>query len=93
MIGALLTAIVLIFGAIGLHLAQRHKAGRFGTMSFVILIVGIVLLVGLEWFNLFVMPALAPASQASAWRCQDTVTANSRRIVLRARRINTRFPA
>lgn len=59
MIGALLTAIVLVFGAIGLHVAHRHRAGRFGTVAFVTLIVGIVLLVGVEWFNLFGLRALA----------------------------------
>lgn len=76
MIGALLTAIVLIFGAIGLHLAQRHKAGRLGAIAFVTLIVGIVLLVGLEWFNLFGMHALAHVAPDALEALDEALTLN-----------------
>lgn len=53
------TAILLLFGCIGLYLAQRDTAGVPGTIAFLIAFIGNSLLVCVEWSNVFVFRAVA----------------------------------
>ncbi|MFC1493853.1 hypothetical protein ACFL6W_01105 [Thermodesulfobacteriota bacterium] len=53
------SAMLLLFGCIGVYLAHRNTAGVFGTAAFLIAFVGNSLLVCIEWSNLFVLRAVA----------------------------------
>lgn len=55
-------ALLLLFGCLGLHLVQRGASGLFGTIAFVVAFVGNVLLVAVEWTNVFVLRAVAQTS-------------------------------
>jgi hypothetical protein len=57
-----LAALLLLFGCLGLHLAQRTAAGRFGAAAFVLTFVGGACLFAVEWANIFVLHALAQRS-------------------------------
>jgi hypothetical protein len=53
------TALLLLFGCLGLHLVQRSASGAFGTAAFLVSFVGNSLLIAVEWANVFVLRALA----------------------------------
>lgn len=59
---AVLDALLLLFGCLGLHLAQRSVSGKFGTAAFLVAFVGTSLLFAVEWANLFVLRPLAQTS-------------------------------
>ena len=50
---AALTAILLMFGLVGLHLRQMEAVGRFGAIAFVLAFTGTALLLGVEWTQIF----------------------------------------
>lgn len=52
-------AMLLLFGCLGVHLAQRSVSGAFGTAAFLVAFVGNSLLVAVEWSNVFVLRAVA----------------------------------
>lgn len=56
---ALVDALVLSYGCIGLYLAQQHASGPFGTIAFNVAFIGNALLFALEWANLFVLRTVA----------------------------------
>lgn len=55
-------ALLLLFGCLGLHLAQRTVSGRFGTLAFLLTFVGGACLFAVEWANVFVLRAVAQSS-------------------------------
>jgi len=59
---ALVDALLLLFGCIGLHLSQRSVSGKFGTVAFLVSFIGTSLLFAVEWSNLFVLRAIAQTS-------------------------------
>ena len=59
---ALIIALLLLYGSIGLHLVQANKAGLFGKIAFLIAFVGNSLLFAVEWSNLFILRAVAQTS-------------------------------
>jgi hypothetical protein len=59
---ALVDALLLLFGCLGLHLRQRGVSGKFGTVAFLVSFVGTSLLFAVEWANLFVLRAVAQTS-------------------------------
>jgi hypothetical protein len=59
---ALVDALLLIHGCIGLYLAQKSVSGLFGTIAFGAAFIGTILLFALEWSNLFVLRAIAQTS-------------------------------
>jgi len=56
---ALVNALVLIYGCIGLYLAQKNVSGLFGTIAFGVAFIGNTFLFATEWSNLFVLRAVA----------------------------------
>ena len=56
---ALVNALALIYGCVGLYLAQKNVSGLFGTISFGVAFIGTALLFAIEWSNLFVLRAVA----------------------------------
>lgn len=54
-----LSAIFMLFGCIGVYLAQRDTAGVFGTVAFLVAFAGNTLMVCIEWSNVFVLRAAA----------------------------------
>jgi hypothetical protein len=63
-------ALLLIFGCLGLHLAQRTTSGAFGVAAFVTSFVGSCLLFAVEWTNVFVLRAVA-RSNPDVFRALD----------------------
>lgn len=59
---ALVDALLLLFGSIGLYLGQKDASGKFGAIAFFVTFVGTSLLVAIEWANLFVLRPLAQTS-------------------------------
>lgn len=59
---ALLVALLLLFGCLGLHLGQMSVSGKFGAAAFLVAFVGTSLLFAGEWANLFVLRAVAQTS-------------------------------
>lgn len=59
---ALVDALLLLFGCIGLYLGQKADSGKLGTIAFLLTFVGTSFLVAIEWANLFVMRPLAQTS-------------------------------
>jgi len=59
---ALANALVLIYGCIGLYLAQKNVSGLFGAIAFGVAFIGTTLLFAIEWSNLFVLRAVAQTS-------------------------------
>ena len=59
---AVVDALLLLFGCIGLHLGQRNVSGGFGAVAFLVSFVGTSLLFAFEWSNFFVLRALAQTS-------------------------------
>jgi hypothetical protein len=57
-----LVALLLIFGSLGLHLAQRTASGVFGGIAFVTAFIGGCFLFGVEFTDVFVLRAVAQAS-------------------------------
>ncbi len=55
-------ALLLLFGTLGVHLAQRAAAGALGAVAFLAAFVGSALLVAVEWSNVFVLRAVAQTS-------------------------------
>jgi hypothetical protein len=52
-------ALLLLFGSLGVHLAQRKDSGAFGSAAFLAAFVGSCLLVAVEWSNVFVLRPFA----------------------------------
>lgn len=63
-------ALLLIFGCLGLHLAQRTTSGSFGAAAFLMSFIGGCFLFAVEWTNVFVLRALA-RSNPDAFRALD----------------------
>lgn len=59
---ALVDALLLLFGCIGLYLSQQSASGIFGMVAFLVTFVGTSLLFAVEWSNLFVLRAVAQTS-------------------------------
>lgn len=59
---ALVDALLLLIGCLGIHLAQRSVSGRFGVVAFIVAFIGNALLFAIEWSNLFVLRAVAQTS-------------------------------
>jgi len=57
-----IAAMLLLFGCLGVHLAQRSVSGAFGGAAFIIVFVGNCLLVAVEWSNVFVLRAVAQSN-------------------------------
>jgi hypothetical protein len=55
-------ALLLLFGCLGLYLAQRMVSGAFGTAAFLVSFVGGACLFAVEWANVFVLRAVAQSS-------------------------------
>lgn len=70
---ALVDAMLLLVGCVGLHLAQKHASGKFGAVAFAVSFVGTSLLVAVEWANLFVLRAVAQTSPEALERLGDSV--------------------
>ena len=60
-----MAALLLLFGCLGLHLAQRRASGTFGAAAFLLTFVGSTLLFAVEWTNVFVLRAVARTSTAT----------------------------
>lgn len=56
---ALVNALFLIYGCIGLYLVQNDSSGLFGAIAFAATFFGTALLFATEWSNLFVLRAVA----------------------------------
>lgn len=59
---ALVDLLLLIFGCVGVYLAQKSTSGLFGTIAFWVAFVGTLLMFAVEWSNLFVLRPVAQAS-------------------------------
>jgi hypothetical protein len=59
---ALIDALLLLFGSIGLYLSQKNATGKFGAIAFGVAFIGNSLLIAIEWSNLFVLRAVAQTS-------------------------------
>ncbi len=59
---ALVDALLLLFGCLGLHLSQRSASGKFGAAAFWVTFVGTSLVFAIEWANLFVLRPVAQTS-------------------------------
>ncbi len=57
-----ITALLFLFGCLGVHLAQRVAAGKFGFTAFLLAFIGSALLLSLEWSNVFVLRAVAQSA-------------------------------
>jgi len=57
-----LVALLLIFGSLGLHLAQRTASGMFGGIAFVAAFLGGCFLFAVEFTDVFVLRTVAQAS-------------------------------
>ena len=69
-------ALFLLFGCLGLHLAQRTVSGAFGAAAFMVSIVGSVCLFAVEWANAFVLHAVAQTSPATLSALDKNVVMN-----------------
>jgi hypothetical protein len=58
-------ALLLLFGCLGLHLAQSKDSGVFGAAAFLLSFVGASFLFAVEWANVFVLRAVAQSSPAA----------------------------
>ena len=67
-----LTALLLVFGSIGLYLAQAESLGQFGAVSFVSACVGSMLILATEWTQVFLVPELATAAPEALNALGDT---------------------
>ena len=70
---ALVDAVLLLVGCLGLHLAQKHVSGKFGAVAFAVSFLGTCLLIAVEWSNLFVLRAVAQTSPEVLERLGDSV--------------------
>ena len=52
-------AAMLLFGCAGLHLRQADRAGKFGTVAFLLAFVGSALVLAVEWNEIFIVRDLA----------------------------------
>ena len=59
---ACVTALLFLFGCIGVHVAQRAAVGAFGSAAFLMAFIGSGMLLALEWSNLFVLRAVAQSA-------------------------------
>lgn len=59
---ALIDALLLLFGCIGLYLSQKNTTGKFGAIAFGVAFIGNSLLIAIEWSNLFVLRPVAQTS-------------------------------
>jgi hypothetical protein len=51
-------ALLLTVGLPGVHLAQAERAGRFGTVAFLVALAGAALMISSDWNELFAGPAM-----------------------------------
>jgi hypothetical protein len=56
-----ITAILLLFGSIGIYLSLRNKANGYGFISFIIVSIGNMVLLAQEWGEIFIIHQLAQA--------------------------------
>ena len=56
---SLLSAVLILFGLVGLHLRQSEAAGAAGFVGFLVAFLGTALVVGVTWALFFVVPSLA----------------------------------
>ena len=64
-------AVLLMFGAIGLHLRQIDKAGGLGAVAFVLAFIGSGLLLATEWVQVFEIRDLAQREPAALLRLDE----------------------
>jgi hypothetical protein len=62
---SLVSAVLLVFGSLGLHLAQRSVAGLLGTAAFLASFIGSCLVAAVEWSNVFVLRPVAQLSPSA----------------------------
>ena len=71
------TAVFLLFaGALGLHAAQAHKTGWFGSLAFAVLFAGSMLTFAHEWGQVFFLHPLAVIAPESLRAMEDVEGAN-----------------
>lgn len=68
---ASVTALLMLFGVIGLHLVQMHRSGVFGAISFVLAVVGAVVLFSVEWNQAFTVRDFALQAPATLEAVED----------------------
>ncbi len=68
---AALTALLMLFGVIGLHLGQMHRAGAFGAVSFALAVAGAVALFSVEWNQAFTIRDFAQQAPATLEAVED----------------------
>ena len=56
---SLLSAVLILFGLVGLHLRQAETAGALGWVGFLIAFLGTALVAGVSWAIFFVTPSIA----------------------------------
>lgn len=69
---SILTCVLLLFGAVGLHLRQAERSGRLGAAAFGAALLGSALLLAWEWIDVFVLRELALRSPAALGALEDT---------------------
>jgi hypothetical protein len=70
-------ALLLLFGCLGVHFAQRAVSGAFGSFAFLVSFTGCSLVLAVEWANAFVLRAVAQLSP-------DTITALDKNVLMSA---------
>jgi len=58
-------AALLMFGAVGVHIAQMHKVSLFGTLALLAALVGSGMLLAVEWGQVFLVRDLAARAPAA----------------------------
>jgi hypothetical protein len=69
-------AMLLLFGCLGLYLAQRRISGRFGAAAFLVAFIGGASLFAVEWANIFVLRAVARLSPDTLGALDENVLMN-----------------
>jgi hypothetical protein len=64
-------AAMLLFGSLGLYLAQDQRPGYFGGISFTLAFLGSALLLAWEWVDVFVLRELALRAPAALQTLED----------------------
>lgn len=68
---AALTALLMLFGVIGLHLDQMRRAGAFGGAAFALAVAGAVALFSVEWNRAFTIRDFAQQAPATLEAVED----------------------
>lgn len=66
-------ALLLLFGCVGVHLAQRDDAGLIGIAAFIVVFVGNALVVAVEWANVFILRPVAQVGPEALEALGDSV--------------------